>query len=613
MIDLKKFLQLEINKFDLNDNVIEWKKIKNINTNIFVVSISNLEIYDYQVLINKIIQSDDVNMLKILENFLISNENINNFFTYEFSNTGSMYFLSFKIKKEICFKLLNDFYSAICNNHTQIYSAHSTHTDCADQFDFVEKIENVNVKNILFDYSSPNMAKDMHVGHLRSTIIGDVLANIYEYAGHTIKRINHLGDFGLPFGMILEYVIANKIEINEKTSLQQIYTAARNCFKYDELFQTNAYLRTKQLQSKSDKDVSQVWDQIYKHSLNSYNQTYQILKISPNLEICGESFYEKYIDQVKNELETKGLISIDDNKRTIVKTMSLNPMIYEKSEEKCNGYTYDTTDIVTLWYRTTILNQDEIYYVVDNGQSLHFKQLFEIGKLMNWTNNKHAEHIQFGIITLDKKRIASRDGNTPKLFDLIEKGTIYTQEYFNKKNNVLDPDSPSFCKTHIDIITSVTIGSIKYFDLVKSRTTDYQFDFKNMLRPDGNTFLYLTYTIARCRGIIEKLYGGDCVLPKLLCIEKLENSDFKLLRKICEFPTIINNILHTKMPHYLCDYLYKLASMFHETYSNSRSINFDENNKIINFNESRIVCYIMILEIFKKSFKLLGLPCVDKI
>lgn len=579
MIDLKDFLQKEINKFVYDEK----------NSQI-TISFSNFENYHFSGLITKVVMFGKKNLLEL---FLAENNNVNKIFTYQFTDTGTANFLSFSIKNEHLFNgILNNFYNKILSN---------------DTFNLIERTNFS--KKVLFDYSSPNMAKDMHVGHLRSTIIGDSLANIYEFVGHNVSRVNHLGDFGLPFGMIVEFVISNKLQITKDTSLQEIYIDSKNCFDSDDQFKINSYLRTTQLQSKSDPNVCFVWNSIYEHSLNSYKEIYNLLQISPNLEIKGESYYEKYIGQVKKELESKNLIKIDENNRTIVKTTSLIPMIYEKSEEKFSGYTYDTTDIVTLWYRTMMINQDEIYYVVDNGQSLHFKQLFEIGNQMNWINDtKKVNHLQFGIVTIGKKRLASRIGNTPKLIDLIEKGKIYTKNYFLQKHSSESIDDST--------IEKVTIGSIKYFDLSKCRTTDYQFCFEQMLRPDGNTFVYLTYTIARCRGIIDKLKTNNLNLtdlPDSLDFSKLEFLDFKLLKKISEYPTMINNILKTNMTHHMCDYLYKLSEIFHESYSKTRTINFDPDNKIINYNESRIACYLMILHIFKKSFELLGLPCVDKI
>lgn len=584
MLDLKNWLQLQLNSSS-HDFCQQ-----------LVISVSQLPEYDYQSTITKLVisgkQSD-------LEQLLSSNYELNNMFTYEFTNTNTMHFLSFKLKKDFVFKILETFYNASAKTNCQSSS----------NFEFIEKTKHP--KKVLFDYSSPNMAKDMHVGHLRSTIIGDVLANTFEHVGHNVSRVNHLGDFGLPFGMIVHYVISNNMEITNQTSLQNIYIKAKECFENDNDFKTNSYIRTSQLQSKSDPLVSTTWQQIYEKSLTSYSEIYNILNISQKLEIFGESYYEKYIEKVKTELCLKGLVSTDENNRIIVKTITLNPMIYEKSEEKAKGYTYDTTDITTLWYRSMMLDQDEIYYVVDNGQSYHFKQLFEVGKQMGWITDttskmdkiKHAQHIQFGVVTLEKKRIQSRAGNTPKLIDLINKGIEYTKKSFQDKGTEIVNNT----------VKSLAIGSIKYFDLAKCRTSDYQFDFNRMLRPDGNTYTYLVYSIARCRGVIDNFNINNCVLPEFLDSSKFEEIDYKLLRKICEYPSVVNDVVLTNMPHLFCDYAYKLSGYFHENYTKTRCINFDSENKVINFNESRIVCYLMVMDILKQLFEILGLPYVDKL
>lgn len=572
MNDLRKLLQVEFVNYAENIYISE-----------LTITISHMKEFDYQTMITKLVKNEQKNELL---DFLLSNEKINNIFSYEFTNTEKLNFLCFKIKKEYMNQFLQNMYSLKENEYPS----------------FFQKTENP--KSILFDYSSPNMAKDMHVGHLRSTIIGDVLANIYEHIGHNVIRVNHLGDYGLPFGMIVEYVISKNMKIEKSTSLQEIYVEAKKLFDSDKNFSENAYLKTKELQLESNEIVTSVWKNIYHHSLSSYNEIYKLLGISKELKVCGESFYTPFIEKVKSELKNANIISIDECGRTIVSIPNKNPMIFEKSEEKGQAYTYDTTDIVTLWYRTQILKTDEIYYVVDTSQSYHFNQLFDIGKLMNWTNNKNIKHINFGIISLeDGSKISSRLGNTPRLIDLINKGVEVTIEAFNQKNTKVDDTT----------ILSIAIGSIKYYDLSKSRLSNYKFDFKKMLQTDGNTYMYIIYSIARCKSVLDKLIENNITMPEFINFDKLEDIDYKLLRKICEFPTVLDYTINEKMPHYICDYMYKLSSYLHENYSKTRCINFDSNNKIININEPRIVCYSLVNLILKKLFEILGLPVVEKV
>lgn len=566
MINLEKYLQSELSKLDV------LFPIK--------ISVSAFPEYDYQTSIYKLVENGEKDNL---ENFVKGNENITNIFNYSFSSSGKQHFLCFKVKNDYLVLILKDFFDT--KNIRSVFEMKS--------------------KKVLYDYSSPNLAKDMHVGHLRSTIIGDTLANISEYFGNTVSRVNHIGDFGLPFGMIVEYVIQNNIGINETTSLQKLYILSKRQFESDENFKNNSYIRTAELQMETNEQVVKIWKQIYEHSLKSYQEIYDLLTISKDLKITGESFYVKYINEVKDLLKEKGFLENDDKGRTMVKINGMIPMTYEKSQEKGSAYTYDTTDIVTLWYRTQVLNQDEIYYVVDSGQSLHFKQLIQLGKQMGWTNGKKVEHINFGVIKgTHGFRIKSRDGNTPKLLDLVNDGIEVTKE----STKSLTENSVVFNST----VSDLAIGSIKYFDLSRMRTADYLFDFDLMLKKDANTYTYLSYSLVRCKGILDKFEKANLILDDI-DYSKLEELDFNLLRKLTEFPLILEKVLMTNMPHYLCDYLNNLCTMFHYAYTNTRCMNFDEDNKLINCNYARILLYILISDVLKQSCKLLGLPVINKL
>lgn len=567
MINLEEFLQVEFT------DSCDFSEIK--------VTPSLLQEFDYQASVYKIVTSGKK---QELEDFL-SHSKIVDMFDYVFTSSGKQYFLSFKTKESYLILLLNTFY-----NFSDI-----------ENYKLVLLVPKP--QKVLYDYSSPNLAKDMHVGHLRSTILGDTLANISEYLGHQVTRVNHIGDFGLPFGMIVQYVMQNNIVIDESTSLQKLYVEAKKTFEKDQEFSVNAYIRTAELQMETNAEVVLVWKQIYEHSLKSYQNIYELLSISKQLKICGESFYVKYIDQVKQLLDSAGFIKVDDKGRTIIQIDKMNPLIYEKSEEKGSAYTYDTTDAVCLWYRTQVLKQDQIYYVVDVGQGLHFKQLFQLGKQIGWLNeNVTAEHIAFGIISDTNGKISSRMGDTPKLLDLIEDGINETTKTFSAKSECSDPYT----------IKNVAIGSIKYFDLTKVRTTQYVFDFNQMLKSDANTFSYISYSIARCMGVTSKFNDAKCVLPEDLDYDKLVIEDFNILRKISEFPTILTKVEKTKMPHYLCDYLNNLSALLHYGYHNTRCLEFDKENKIISFNESRITLYMFVHHVLKTGCKLLSMPIVDK-
>lgn len=556
--------------------------------------------YDYCTNIFKIISDDKLEELK---NFLETNKKINDIFDWCFV-ISKQSFLNFKIKKLYLVNWLKE----ICEKK---FIEHNDYNfEQLTNISFISKISNP--KKILYDYSSPNLAKDMHVGHLRSTIIGDALANISEYIGHEVTRVNHFGDFGLPFGMIVEYIISKNITIDENTSLQNLYRLSKNCFETDSQFNSNSYIRTAELQMKTNQQTVQIWNTIYNYSLISYQEIYDTLNISKKLQPIGESYYLQYIDQVKELLKFNNMILLDKNGRTVVNISNGNnkniiPMIYEKSEQKCSSYTYDTTDIVTLWYRTQILNQDEIYYVVDSGQSLHFKQLIQVGEQMNWSINKKIQHVNFGIITnASGTRIASRTGNTHKLLDLINDGIETARlESLEKNNNVDIIDE--------ETIKNIAIGSIKYFDLSKTRTMDYVFNYDLMLKFNFNSYTYIAYCMSRCRGIKDKFLESNGLLSTNINYSTLEDPDFTILKKILLFPIILEKVLETKMPHLLCTYMNELCNSLHYGYTNTRCLNFDNDNNLINYNESRILLYTVSSLLLENICNLLGLPIIKKI
>ena len=551
---------------------------------------SPLSEYDYQVRINQISSKYGNNEIKNLEEYVKNNNDIISKFDYTFTSSGTssgtQMFLSFTVNQMFSLKQLNIFLMV----HDDFYFGNRQSTP----------------KHILYDYSSPNIAKDMHVGHLKSTILGDALSNISEYLGNTVMRINHIGDFGLPFGVIVEYIIRNNITVDSNTSLQQIYISARKAFDDNDDFKECAYVRTKELQENSNEYTTSIWTSIYKNSIDSYNKVYTRLNISENLNVCGESHYYKYIKHVESLLTDKNMISVDTEGRKIVNITNTNPIIFEKSQDRGNSYTYGTTDLCALWYRSTQLKCEEIYYVVDEGQSLHFKQLFTVGKDADWlTEQNQSKHVAFGILLgKDGKRLKSRDGRAPKLNDVINEGIDYVTKMFETKNTVATDDK----------ISKVAIGSIKYYDLSKSRSTNYKFDFDNMMQSTGNTYTYISYSIARCNKIISNIDEFDNgLLPSIQSInkEELQSIDYTLLRKICHFTEILELTDTQKMPHYLCEYAHELAYLFNDNYTNTRCIEYNKDNEIISINCSRVIIYMFVNKSLKTIFKLLSLSPVD--
>lgn len=313
-------------------------------------------------------------------------------------------------------------------------------------------------KNILVDFSSPNIAKDMHVGHLRSTIIGDTLCKLFEMQGHNVSRINHLGDYGLQFGMIISYLLEKYPNYKEKnitiSDLQVFYTEAKKRFDTDEIFKKLSYERVVELQS-GNKQILEAWDFIKKISKISYDEIYDRLDIK--LVDVGESFYQSKIPFLIKELNEKNLL-IDDNGRKIIKIEGIDlPLTVIKSD---GGYTYDTTDLAALRYRLVDLNMDKIFYVIDKGQALHLELIFKLAKEIGWLKPfQEVKHISFGLVLgYDGKRLRSRNGDTIKLTDMLDESIIESTRVFES----LKTERISKIINSLDIHTSL-IESISQF------------------------------------------------------------------------------------------------------------------------------------------------------
>lgn len=470
---------------------------------------------------------------------------------------------------------------------------------------------------ILVDYSSPNVAKDMHVGHLRSTIIGDCLANIFETQGHEVLRINHVGDFGLQFGMIVSYIILNNL-VNElfngelSITLQEIYTKAKKLFDTDNDFNKISYQNTVKLQSNVNSDtfhVIKIWQAVCNVSREAYQDIYN--KLSVNLTECSESFYSKYFNVVIQMLKDSNLLH-EENGRQIIDTPH-GTLTIIKSD---GGYTYDTTDVTALWYRLCVLNMDKIYYVVDSGQSLHFMQLFYFAKKIGWlTNDKYIEHINFGVVCgEDGKRIRSRNGDTLKLIDLLN----YSIE---ETTNIMHEKGKSFDK---DVIEALAYGSIKYADLSINRTSDYIFSFQKMLNFKGNTLAYIMYARVRILAVLRNLENSDISRESLINyvsftddmlfsnqVNELNKYDYEIIFHLLSLNDMISKT-EEGFPHYICTYLYILADMFHNCYMDNRCISF-KNDQIVDINKSRVALYYTILQIMDFCFGLLGVKTIDQL
>lgn len=477
-------------------------------------------------------------------------------------------------------------------------------------------------KRLLVDYSSPNIAKNMHVGHLRSTIIGDSIANLYEFLGHNVSRINHIGDFGTQFGMIIQHLLETQADYETSnlsiSDLQQFYTEAKKRFDDDTEFKQNAYSKVVLLQnpdgneSDDSQAVIKAWEFIKEISRQSYQDIYRRLDIQ-GLEECGESYYQQFIPQLLQELQP--LLQLDDGRQIIqVRGYDL-PLTVVKSD---GGYTYDTTDLAAVWYRLTQLDVDTIIYVTDVGQNIHFQMIFDVVEQMGW-RQAHQEliHVGFGLVLgADGKKFKSRSGDTVKLSELLDQGLQKAQDVLEQQQALRakrGQNVVSFgAEEKQDIIEKVAYGSIKYADLASTRTNNYKFSFDKMINLKGNTGAYQLYEYVRIAAILRK---AEPFLDQLDVTQFhiSEKPELKVCKLLLLFPEIIESVTENLMFHTLCSYLYDLSNAFSTFHGKCRCLQFDEDKKeIIGVNASRLLICQFTQTIFEQCFKILGINTLQK-
>ncbi len=503
-------------------------------------------------------------------------------------------------------------YTQLVSNYLNIIP---TSALLSDQIYNLVKMDNIYpqpemIKKILVDFSSPNIAKDMHVGHLRSTIIGDSICNLFEAQGHQVLRVNHIGDFGLQFGMIIQYLLEfypNYQHINLNISdLQTFYAQSKQQFDHDEEFQNQSYQRVVDLQT-GNPEITQAWNWIKQISAVAYNQIYDRLGIK--LTEVGESFYQHLIPDVITELTTKGLVEMVEGRQIIRVDGFEVPLTIVKSD---GGWTYDTTDLTALHYRLVTLNQDEIYYVVDSGQSLHFDLVFKVAELAGWLQpHQKVNHVQFGVVLgSDGKKFRSRDGNTIKLVDLLDEGVAKAHLVLKSNAELKDPE---------DIINSVAYGSIKYADLSNDRTSTYLYSPDKMLSFKGNTGVYQLYEYVRIVGILRKCqpfladlfqYRLDMEFVQQSVIKLTEPSEIELCQCLLMFPEMIQQISGNLMFNLLCNYLYNLTQKFSSFHTKCRCLEFND-QQVISINYSRVLICLATQKIMKNCFDILGLKAIE--
>ena len=432
-------------------------------------------------------------------------------------------------------------------------------------------------KTFVVDYSAPNVAKEMHVGHLRSTVIGDTIVRMLEFKGHTVIRENHVGDWGTPFGMLIEHLLdlgedraADELGVGD---LNSFYKQARSKFVSDEEFANRSRSRVVLLQG-GDAETLRLWRILVDESMRYFNEVYSMLGVMlTDDDIRGESSYQELLPEVVDRLRESGDLEESDGADVVFPGGWVNrdgeplPMIIRKAD---GGYNYSTSDLACIIDRVERLGCDGFLYVVGTPQKQHFEMVFQVANKAGFMSHNHqAVHVNFGsVLDTDGKVLKSREGEVIKLHDLLEESIRRAEQSIDDKN----PDLLG--KEREEVARAVGIGAVKYADLSTERTKDYVFDWEKMLSFEGNTAPYLQYAYARISSIFRK-WGGD---RKSLVtnFESLMGSEFSTLRgeeillsrRLVEFPSILDDSVSTFSPHKLCKHLHSIASSFASFYEN---------------------------------------------
>ena len=420
-------------------------------------------------------------------------------------------------------------------------------------------------QKIIIDYSSPNLAKEMHVGHLRSTLIGDALARVLEFQGHTVLRQNHIGDWGTPFGMLLEYMRDQNIDgaSSGLRELSTFYKAARAKFDSDPAFANRARLRVVQLQALEPETLN-LWKALIGVTLDNLDVLYKRLGVTLTREhVAGESQYNPELANVCAELEAKGVARISDGALCVFPPGFTNrdgeqlPLILRKQD---GGFTYGATDLAALRYRMETLHADRVVYVVGAPQATHLSMVFAIGRMAGWVGeNVRLEHVAFGsVLGEDKKILKSRAGEALSLGSLLDEAVDRARKLIDEKSAELpESDKAALAQT-------VGIGAIKYADLGNDHARDYIFDLNRMVAFEGNTGPYLMYAHARIQSILRKAAedglstGGGIVLT--------EPQERALALELLQFPQTVDRVGETLQGHRLSQHLYALATAYSAFY-----------------------------------------------
>lgn len=454
-------------------------------------------------------------------------------------------------------------------------------------------------QNIVIDYSAPNIAKPFHIGHLRSTVIGQALYNIYKYLGYNVTSINHLGDYGTQFGKLIEgykrWGAEYDIENNPIDELMQIYVRINNLCKEDESVLEECRNNFKKLED-GDTYCVEIWKKFRELSLKEFDKVYDILGVKFD-SLNGEAFYSDKMPEIIDILKKAGKLEESEGAQVVKLGDDMPPCLIIKSN---GSTTYATRDLAAIMYRARTYDFDKAIYVTSYEQILHFKQVFATAKYLGldekYTNG--LVHVPFGMILLKTGKMSTREGKVIKLEDLLNEAIEKSKEIIEKKNPELENKE--------DVAKKVGVGAIIFNDLSNSRIKDEIFDWDIMLNFNGETGPYVQYTTVRAKSVLEK--AGYIPNIKEVKVEKLNDKDSqKIINQLYNFNSILKNVTEKEEPSILARYLVDLAQNFSSFYNNCHIITEDKEMQ-----DARLYITYMVKTVLEKGLNLLGIQVPEK-
>eukprot|EP01055_Gregarina_sp_Pseudo9_P000206 Gregarina_sp_Pseudo_9__205@NODE_1133_length_1853_cov_8_890849_g1060_i0_p1_GENE_NODE_1133_length_1853_cov_8_890849_g1060_i0NODE_1133_length_1853_cov_8_890849_g1060_i0_p1_ORF_typecomplete_len611_score164_26tRNAsynt_1d/PF00750_19/2_2e117DALR_1/PF05746_15/1_5e30Arg_tRNA_synt_N/PF03485_16/1e10tRNAsynt_1e/PF01406_19/0_028tRNAsynt_1/PF00133_22/1_5tRNAsynt_1/PF00133_22/79TetR_C_30/PF17939_1/0_34_NODE_1133_length_1853_cov_8_890849_g1060_i0201816 len=464
------------------------------------------------------------------------------------------------------------------------------------------------------DFSSPNIAKEMHVGHLRSTIHGESISRILEFVGHKVTRINHLGDWGTQFGMLIEHLQTTYPDYETSppnlSDLNTFYKESKARFDADPEFKDRARKMVVKLQG-GDREARRAWELLVSISLREFQKIYDRLGVT-GLTPRGESFYNDMLPKVVEMVEARGFVTESDGAKCMFtnsggqhrKTENDVPLMLVKSD---GGYGYDSTDVAAIYHRLIVMKHDWLIYVTDVGQAEHIYKVVDAARMMGWYTppSQRCDHVGLGLVCGDDgKKFKTRSGDVVKLSDLLDEAADRARTEIEARRGEEDPQTDYVLSVE-EAARRIGYSAVKYFDLKQVRTGNYKFNYENMLDPKGNTAVYMLYAYARICAIFRKAEVEVSALSvDALKVEEKAERDLCMI--LLRFPEIIENILGDFSCHRLCEYMYELALNFTEFYRLCRIVGHENQ-------ESRLLLCHATQRMLALCFRLLGIEALPRI